>query len=208
MITYIVDNFIIILSGLLSGSLGLKLFEYFIAKSKRKLTEDFFNDTKEVISIMEDLVKNPNIDRVLLFRGGNGGSTPKIGKDYYIKAIFEAHKDEPARSLLKVYDNVIPDAAYISLLLHLIENKFEVFIVNDMQECLLKKIYIAENIVAAEVFLLHQTKEYVFYGSVASKNNINFNQDIITKLEIESATAKLRKIFERHYGSLWPKQLQ
>lgn len=205
MVTYIIDNFIIILSALLSGSVGVKLFEYFMRNSKRKLTEDFFNDTKEVINIIEEMVENPNVDRVLLFRGGNGGSIPKVGKDYYIKAIFEAHKDEPPRPLLKVYDNVIPDAAYITLLLNLIEHKTQVYDVSAMQDCLLKKIYESENILGSEVFLLHQTKEYIFYGSVASKHNANFNNDIITKLEIESSVAKLRKIFEKHYASFWPK---
>lgn len=207
MITYIIDNFVIILSALLSGSLGVKIVEYLMQKGKRKLTEDFFNDTKEVISIIEELVENSNIDRVLLFRGGNGGSVPKIGKDYYIKATFEAHKVEPQRSLLKVYDNIIPDVAYITLLLNLIENKNEFFVVDSMADCLLKKIYGAENVVAAEVFLLHQTKEYIFYCSVASKTNAAFHEDIMTKIEIESAISKLRKIFEKHYDSFWPKQI-
>lgn len=207
MITYIVDNFVIIFSAILSGSLGLKIFDYLTKKNKKKLVQDFFYDTKEVISIIEELVEDQNIDRVLLFRGGNGGSTPKVGKDFYIKAIFEAHKNPPHKSLLKIYENVIPDAEYITLLINLLQNKKTFIIVNTMQDSLLKQVYQAEEIVASEIFLLHQTKEYVFYGSVASKHNPDFNSNILTRLAIESAITKLRKIFEKHYESFWPKPI-
>lgn len=204
MIKYIVDNLVIIVAAILSGSLGIKIFDLLFKNKRRKSAEDFFNDTKEVIAILNELVTNPAIDRVLLFRGGNGGAMPKIGKDYFLKAIFESHKNPPQVSLLKTYSDIIPDSAYMTMLLNLMEHKWESFDVPQMNDCLLKKIYIAENIKHAKVFFLHQTKEYIFYGSVATRqDNINFDNDILVKLQIESSVAKLRKIFERHYEPSW-----
>ena len=130
----IIQNLILIVCALLSGGIGLRIYDKITKGKQKQKSEDFFNDTKEIIDIIDELVLDPAIDRVLIFRGGNGGSIPKLGKDYYIKAVFEAHKTYPQISSLKTFAGITPDSHYISMLLNIMENKKEHFIVNQMQD--------------------------------------------------------------------------
>lgn len=197
---FIINNIVILFSAILSGSLGIKIYDYIKTKKKKTVAEDFFNDTKDIINIIEDLVTKPNIDRVLMFRGGNGGSVPKLGKDYFVKAVFEAHKVEPPESMLKTYNSIIPDSHYITMLLNLMQHKLEIINIDQLPDCLLKQIYIEENILYSEIFLIHQTEEYMFYVSVATKNNgVNFRNQIMSRLHIDSSLSKLKTIFVKHY---------
>ena len=199
MVEQIIQNLTLIVCALLSGGVGLRLYDRFTKIKKKQNAEEFYNDTKEIIDTIDDLVLDPVIDRVLLFRGGNGGSTPKLGKDYYIKAIFEAHKNHPTVSSLKTFAGVIPDSHYIAMLLNIMERNKEVIEVAQIADSLLKQIYTSEHIIYSEVHMLCQTEEYIFFCSISTKQNINFSEDIIVKLKIDNAVSKLKKIFAKHY---------
>jgi hypothetical protein len=199
MIEQIIQNIVLILCALLSGGVGLRLYDRFVKMKKKQNAEEFYNDTKEIIDTIDDLVLDPAIDRVLIFRGGNGGSIPKLGKDYFVKAVFEAHKQHPVVSSLKTFAGVIPDSHYISILLNIMEKKKESIEVQQLPNSLLKKIYMSENITFSDIHILCQTEEYIFFCSVSTKQNINFNGDILVQLKIDNAISKLKKMFVKHY---------
>jgi len=199
MANYVIDNLMIIFSALFSGGAGVKIVEYYLKTLNKAKAEDFFNDTKEVIDIITQLSENPIIDNVLIFRGGNGGSVPRVGKDYYLKCIFEAHKEEPEISSLKLYENIIPDSNYITILLTLMQNKMMNFNVSTMEDGLLKKIYLSEGLKYSKIFTLHQTKEFIFYIQISTTQKNNLEDDVILRLEMESKIFKLKQIFKKHY---------
>lgn len=74
----IIQNIVLIICALLSGGIGLRIYDRLTKKKQRQQSEDFFNDTKEIIDIIDELVLDPSIDRVLIFRGGNGGSNARF----------------------------------------------------------------------------------------------------------------------------------
>lgn len=199
MTNYIIDNLVVIFSALLSGGAGVKVVEFYLKTFNKTKAEDFFNDTREVIHIITELSENPIVDNVLIFRGGNGGSVPRVGKDYYLKCIFEAHKEEPDFSSLKLYESIIPDSNYITILLTLMQNKMINFNVPKMEDGLLKKIFLSEGFRYSKIYNLHQTKEFIFFIQIATKQNVNLEEDIHLKLEMESKIFKLRQIFKKHY---------
>lgn len=199
MTQYIIENIVVILSALLSGGVGLRIYDQLTKKRKKQNAEEFYNDTKEIIDTIDDLTSDPAIDGVLIFRGGNGGSIPKLGKDYFVKAVFESHKIEPQISSLKTFASVTPDSHYISMLLNIMEKKINVFLVDQMPDSLLKKIYVSENITYSEIHLLCQTEEYIFFCSISTKQNLKFDENILVQLKINSSVIKLRRLFNKHY---------
>ncbi len=196
----IIQNLILIVCALLSGGIGLRIYDKITKGKQKQRSEDFFNDTKEIIDITNDMVLDPVIDRILIFRGGNGGSIPKLGKDYHIKAVFEAHKTYPQTSSLKTYAGITPDSHYISMLLNLMENNKESFVIDQMQDSLLKRIYDYEGIKYSEVYSLCQTEEYIFFISFSSKTHTQFTSDILIQLKIDTSLTKLKSLFLKHYA--------
>jgi hypothetical protein len=110
-----------------------------------------------------------NVDRVLVFRGKNGGGLPKPGKPYAIKAVHGWAKDKNRDPMHRYNFDMPIDAYYARLLEELIkEGHVEVEPENIPDGATLKVYYKSEGIVQSRLYFLGIMGDELLYISVAT----------------------------------------
>lgn len=146
---------------------------------------------------MTKVVRNTEVDRVVIMKAENGGGKPKVGAHIYVSAVMEVHKD-PTISIVDNYQRLRTDSSYIDLLATLISKGCVKYSVSELNNSLLKTIYSAENICYSEIYYLYATDEAIFYCSFAtSKPDTKFEASS-TALAIEIAVNQITDIFKNN----------
>ena len=57
----------------------------------------------------------------------------------------------------------------------------------------------SEGIEYSEVYSLCETEEYIFFISFSSKTQIQFTNDVLVQLKIDTSLTKLKTLFLKHY---------
>ena len=210
----IANNFQNILDSVLTflgGSLSIEVFKYFVEKRKSKqYNEKSLNiiegldDISNIYSQMEKIVDSTSASRVMLFRGSNGGGLPMAGSEFYVKAIHQALLENDEHNLVERYNNVLIDGHYANLLRDIVTHGSVKIKVDEMPDCLLKRIYITEGIKHSEVHYLvskglinRKQKFEIFYLSIAKNDNEGFVNDV-DKLNIQLGVDNIKKIFQKY----------
>lgn len=208
------NNFQNILDSVLTflgGGLSIEIFKYFVEKRKSKqYNEKSLNiiegldDISNIYSQMEKIVDSTSASRVMLFRGSNGGGLPMAGSEFYVKAIHQALLENDEHNLVERYNNVLIDGHYANLLRDIVTHGSIKIKVEEMPDCLLKRIYITEGVKYSEVHYLvskglinRKQKFEIFYLSIAKNDNEGFVNDS-DKLNIQLGVDNIKKIFQKY----------
>lgn len=106
------------------------------------------------LGIMEEQANNPDsgIDRAVMLEGHNCGGFPDPKRPYYVDIVYPVISDDPNNNFLSVkaikdkYSSLQVDSHHIDLLSELIRVKDKILVTAEMEDCLLKEIFISEKI--------------------------------------------------------------
>lgn len=152
---------------------------------------DLLNEVGVIVSEIKDLLHETNVQRFLVFRS-------KINeKPRKASCILEDYR-KPFRSVYYDYQNIEADANYTILLAVLEQNEVKSIVTSKLPEdSVLKRIYEAEGVKYSCVFQLHKTKNYLYYASAATNEDIKeYNKT--TKNKVEITRGKIRSILEKY----------
>ena len=195
----------------LGGGLSIEVFKYIVEKRKLKQYAekslnivDGFDDISNIYSQMDKILETTSATRVMLFRGSNGGGLPMVGGEFYVKAIHQSLLEEEVHNLVERYNNVLIDGHYANLLRDIVTHGSVKINVDEIPDCLLKKIYLTEGIKYSEVHYLvskglvdRKIKFEIFYLSIGKNDNEGFINDN-DKLNIEFGVNNIKKIFQKY----------
>ena len=148
---------------------------------------------RNAAAIIDDVIKHTVINRFVLFHTHNGSGQPNYFKPYKVSYL-QYNALNP--SVINKYQNIEVDNDYTKMLIEIQENEghFVKRVVTDMDNGLLKTIYLKEAIKYSEVYFLCATNTGIIYTSIATTEDVN-NFDI-DRLEISLAISKLKAIFD------------
>lgn len=195
----------------LGGGLSIEVFKYIVEKRKSKQYNekslnivDGFDDISNIYSQMDKIVDSTSASRVMLFRGSNGGGLPMAGSEFYVKAIHHSFSEDDVNNLVERYTNVLIDGHYANLLRDIVTHGSVKIKVEEMPDCLLKRMYLTEGIKYSEVHYLvskglidRKIKFEIFYLSIAKNDNEGFVNDN-DKLNIQLGVDNIKKIFQKY----------
>lgn len=120
-----------------------------------------------------ELVKKlPNVQRILLFAGANGGGLPDPGKPYRVISKYGWAEDPHPNPHQNYNYSLQVDRGYCELLQRMIRDGRAVVTYASMSDFMLKKYYHIEGVVQSVMYLLSVDQENgeIMYLSVASYN--------------------------------------
>lgn len=152
------------------------------AKQRKKNVAAGIAALHDVYSLMED-IRDHGVDRVILWTGHNGGGIPKPSSPFWVSAlhwsVIEGREEEMVN-----YQRVHVDAAYIKMLQDMNQNSSVRYKVEEMADCLLKRIYTAEGVRESHIYFISVQDQAMFYLSVASYADGVFNENKITNIDL------------------------
>lgn len=143
--------------------------------------------------IIDDVIKNTDVNRFVLFHTHNGNGQPNYFKPYKVSYL-QYNALNP--SVINKYQNIEVDSDYTKMLIEIQENEghFVKRVVAEMEKGLLKTIYLKESIKYSEIYFLCATNTGIIYTSIATTEDVkNYDND---RLDISLAISKLKLIFE------------
>lgn len=195
----------------LGGSLGVKALEYWVERRKSKKYDNSstgiiegFDDISNIYFQMDRIIETTNAERVLLFKGSNGGGLPMAGSEFYTKAIHQSTDGDESFDLVSRFNTVLIDGNYANMLRDIVTSGFVRLKVSEMPDCLLKRIYIDEGVKYSEVYylvskgLVDKKKKFeIFYMSIATHTQDNFDNNS-DRLNIQFCVDNIRKTFQKY----------
>lgn len=175
-----------------------KLASWYSKKRRVKLNEKrlktFLEDSKHCNVLAESLVLDESADRVYIFRAHDSGGIPKLGLPYHISAVSAFYQD-PLKDKSKRYKDIHVDDNYKDSIVSLIEkDKLEISTEN-LQEGLMKDIYIDEGVIYAHIYKLAITDNSFFYMSVSWFLEPTDSQ----VLQADLVANQIQSIYKKHH---------
>ena len=158
---------------------------------RAKDESDLLNEVGIIVSEIKDLLHETNVQRFLVFRS-------KINeKPRKASCILEDYR-KPFRSVYYDYKDIQADTDYALLLTALAQNEVKSIVTSKLDEdSILKRIYEAEGVKYSCIFQLHKTKDYLYYASAATSEEIKeYNK--ATKNKVELTRGKIKGILEKY----------
>lgn len=160
--------------------------------------------TSEVYEIMNSLVNECGVSKVLILKSENGGGVPKLGSPIYGSVVAEVVR-KPSKSILHTWQRQRVDESYNDVLNQIIKNEEGITLrTNELDDGYLKNIYLASNITESYVFLISKTKKSVVYGSIYFSSNCSSVTNKFEDLKPEQkdylryAINRIREIFNEY----------
>lgn len=143
--------------------------------------------------IITHLVLNSDVSRFILFHTHNGNGQPNSLKQFKVSYLqYNAiHVSE-----IRNYKNLEVDNPYAEMLINIQNSETHCvkIIVEEMDDCLLKEIYISESMKYVEVYFLCATTTGIIYTSLATDVlECDFKE---SRLKIKYAISQLKAIFD------------
>lgn len=193
--------------GFLGGGIGVAWFNNYLTKKKAKkeiVEKEILLDSLKAINNMHqymlDVIDNTPADRFLILRGHDSGNVPNPMHPYYAQALWQKIKIDNKEShehLLRQYDDVKVDGAYVAMVVELITKGFVKLVVEEMPDSFLKRVYLAEGIKYSELYFLKQEKSSnIYYCYIATEQENERFEASKYRYEIEIAVNHIRNIFE------------
>jgi hypothetical protein len=185
--------------GIIGVFLSLyKLYEWWDKKRKKKHYEDtlkkFAEDTERCERLLRELTKNDYVDRAYVFRAHDSGGKPTLGKPYYITVVDYTYADVK-RDRADRYFNINVDSEYRNMITFLIDINELTLYTDNMEDCLLKRIYKSEGVVMAKIYNLAITKTDFYFMSVSW-----FSQPTPEQiLEADLSANKIVSTYKQHH---------
>ncbi len=169
---------------------------------KRKLLDNVGDEANDVLdeigvisSEMKSLTDETRFKRFLLFRSKN-----EKGGNKTTSVILEEVKP-PFASVYHDYQKLKMDGYYADMVKDVVSSGKVVIQTAAMpKDALLRRIYEAENICSSKVFLLCNTKKYLYYASISTKDKGDLTSFERNKVELRME--KIRGIFEKYRAAI------
>jgi hypothetical protein len=198
------DNWGEILSLILGGALyyGLKkIIDDWKYKKRekqksveRELTVEAFQDYIHLEKIFADLLKETQIQRVCFFVGCNSGNIPVFGSPYYAQCLLADSIIEGEKyKIIDNYNKVLVDANYCGMLINIMKNGSQVLKVSEIEDSLLKRLYIREGVKYSEMYFLDNHNKKIYYMTFATYQDVcEFDDN--TKSHIDMAISSIKQM--------------
>ena len=180
----------------LIGILGKYLEFRWTNKSKKSNTTTTINAIAKIYQAMSSVIAETSVERFIVFKVENGGGIPRVGANIYISALMELHED-PNHSIFDNYQRIRADASYITMLAHILSNGNKKFVVSEMEDSLLKSIYLTEKIKYSEVYHLHTTDAAIYYCSLATTQDSRYEKPH-EQLRIRLAVGEISELLKKN----------
>lgn len=191
------DSFILAVVGALTYATVKAILN---SKNHKKIGEKLKAQI-EVRECMRVVTSTTLVDRFLFLEIKNGANEVVNGvrKKFRVSVIDECHKDG-LLSVKENYQNIFVDDEYQQMIQDGWEHKSVSYVVKDMVDCDLKKIYEREGVKYSRVYTIFNNKETkkTFFLSVASYEN-NFLDDDYTNRLVDK---KVNEIID-HYEFIY-----
>lgn len=152
---------------------------------------DLLGDIGIITSEIRDVLSETPVQRFLVFRVNIDGKNRKTS------CILEDFR-KPFKSVYYDYQNLDLDADYAKMIEAVKNDVVQTIVTSEMNKnSVLKRIYEAEGVRYSCVFLIHKSKEYIYYASAATSENIQ-EYSKLAKNRIELTRGKIKAIFEKH----------
>jgi len=160
--------------------------------TERELTVEAFEEYIELERMFAELIEETQIQRVCFFVGSNSGSIPVFGSAYYAQCLMaDSIKPNVKYNILKEYNKVLIDASYSEMLINIINDGVQRYVVSEMKDSLLKRVYIREEVKYSELYFVDNHDKKLFYISVASYDDITeFDNNTKSKIDLFLSTVK------------------
>ena len=192
-----------IITGILTflgGSGFVKLIDFFKNRTNKKHLEKLttnLQDLSKIYRIIEKILDQSSANRVLVLKASNGGGTPKPGSDMFIKLLYAATVKEDL-SIYDKYSSIKVDREFVDMLIDIQKNGQITKKTEEMQNSLLKRIYLSEGIKYTEIYFLTNNQHELYFCTISSIKDGEDFSDPIKKIAIELGINDLRKIFIKH----------
>lgn len=160
----------LLLSGGVAVSLAATLGKYleylWTRKDKQLSIQDTIMHMTEVYNTMQDVITHTNAHRFVIFKAENGGGIPRLGSPLFVSAVMAVF-DPPFHTIEK-YQRLRVDADYTKMLSDILLYNHVRYKVSDMPPSLLRTIYEDADVQESNLYLLHTTKDALYYCSIAT----------------------------------------
>lgn len=140
-----------------------------LAKGERRLMADRIGKMAAYMEALEAARLVPCVDRIIVFRGMNGGGLPSPGKPYSIKGLHGWARDRK-RNPASRYNFDMPVDAYASRLIEQIIKDGVVDVAASLipEDAAMHAYYAAEGVIASRLYFLRIDGNETLYLSLAS----------------------------------------
>lgn len=159
---------------------------------RRRRAQDQIKKVVEIYDIMNGIIHDTDVERILVFKGHNGGGLIKPGSELYSSCIYEEFV-QPFKSVKTIYQNLPLDKEYVKILLDICSNKEVKIRTENLPDCFLKNIYLSENVKESHLYYLYQDKKSVYYCSLATSKDVN---NLNTPAQVVAKTIGIKRIRE------------
>lgn len=153
--------------------------------------DDLIGDIGIITSEIRDVLTETPVQRFLVFRVG---ADKKNRKESCILEDFR----RPFKSVYYDYQDLDLDADYVRMMNEVEKDIVHQIVTSKLEnDSILKRIYEAEGVKYSCVFLIYKSKDYMYYASAATSENIQ-EYSKLAKNRIELTRGKIKSIFEKH----------
>lgn len=165
-------------------------------KSRRLIKSIDVEGIPEVQPILNRVIDDTCIQRVLVMKTENGGGKPRLGAHLYASILYEAFK-APLSSTKNDYQRILVDDMYVKMLSDIGPTTHNNLSVNKMKDGLLKRIYLRDGVKYSEVYYLTETDDSFIYMTFSTTDENERFEDPNDRVEIDIAVSKIRNVFQR-----------
>lgn len=183
---------------------GRDIYKVWLSRKKKDNYLDRIRSIANVYAIMEKMRLFKGVDRVFLLEVSNGGDKPKVGSVLFARAVEMKISEDVSRSsrdsLLRKYDEVRLDEAYIYMCAKIQEDGMYRFKTEDERDCLLKNYYESEGVTYSKIFHIYTDteSEKMFIMSVSTfDKSSQFESDKLKNM-IQSEVNEIRDYFRKY----------
>lgn len=155
-------------------------------------------DVVRIYEILQECGSDLNAGRVLLLYTSNGGGKPSPGVRLFTSILYEVVKNNKLELIRENYQNVPLDEAYAKVLSKIISEGFISIKPADLDDGLLKDMYISEGVMSSVVVPVVSTKEKFYYLSIRWYDEKSIPSGPLKKMVIENAARKIADVIKNH----------
>lgn len=138
---------------------------------------------QDLYSVLQEIL-GLGTDRVIVFKGHNGGGLPRPGTPFYVTAVHWL-MGASGVSRPQLFRNLPPDLEYVKMLVDVKNEGSALYATEDMAPCQLRRIYEAEGVNSSLVVFLGLKDREMYYMSVALQDG-KISDTVRTEIELRA----------------------
>jgi hypothetical protein len=151
----------------------------------------------DVQSVINRVIDETGIQRVLIMKTENGGGKPRLGAHLYTSIMYEAFKS-PLYSTKNDYQRMLVDDIYVKMLSDIGPTTHNNLSVVKMKDGLLKRVYLRDGVKYSEVYYITETDDAFIYMTFSTTDENERFDDPNDRVEIDISVSKIRNLFGPH----------